>query len=709
MMSDMNLKSSILVVAGIFFVGIVLSVILYPMEQNNILPTINFPVLLKILFELIVYLISLFLFSNHKIKPALWLKGLLIILFFRVLFSIANGIFFFMFFAQPPQTFGNMYFEALYKCNYSFIIQVLLSPALAYPLLVAVITDHIEFEKKDVKEENPIPTIPPPPSIAPPSDWADEPAPSEEPDKKEDSVESGDVSAELLKELGLSELAESEGETVEPKEAAKVEKPVEKKEPEEKTDQSDIEQLLAEFDGTGFFKEEGSPGADEKAKQESAIDDILKELTSTEEPKETPPPTAESIGEPPRNETPIEIEPPVIEAEKKPPLQKPEQKPQPEEEPPSFDIELPGFEMPGDEKPEKTAEPEEIEFDIPNLDIGMIDSSAGEEPIHEPEKIGEIPPIPKIEARKPETEKIEPAPIETEEKPKPVEEYPQGDLLEGIGLPPPLDISNFIEEKPPEPKAEPSAEMEKLEVVADKDQIEAESEKAPPPDMEEFPDLDELLSVLSESDLPDMSFDEKPAISLDDLPPLPDYPELGIFEDEPSEEVGEQEPVAEKEAFEEKSTEPQKPSSQQLATRPTDSITISVRRVIDYGKKSEAAAVLDKLLRRGSDYKLQVPLSMILDQLENGHIVLTADYIYNQVPIELVNFISAEQGRDLQKLELMIPLADVMKQVSPSLIAAHMPKDQKDSHWASEAAAIGSEVTFEESNIDKKTKEKEEQ
>jgi len=100
---------------------------------------------------------------------------------------------------------------------------------------------------------------------------------------------------------------------------------------------------------------------------------------------------------------------------------------------------------------------------------------------------------------------------------------------------------------------------------------------------------------------------------------------------------------------------------------------------------------------------------MILDQLENGHIVLTADYIYNQVPIELVNFISAEQGRDLQQLELMIPLADVMKQVSPSLIAAHMPKDQEDSHWASEAAAIGSEVTFEESNIDKKTKEKEEQ
>jgi len=248
--------------------------------------------------------------------------------------------------------------------------------------------------------------------------------------------------------------------------------------------------------------------------------------------------------------------------------------------------------------------------------------------------------------------------------------------------------------------------MEKPEAMADKAQIEAAPEKAPPPDMEKFPDLDEFLSVLSESDLPEMSFEEKPSFSLDDLPPLPGYPGLGIFEEEPSEKA--EEPVAEEETFEEEEKELQKPSSQQLATRPTDSITISVRRVIDYGKNTEAAAVLDKLLRRGSDYKLQVPLSMVLDQLKTGNIVLTADYIYNQVPIELVNFVSSEQGRDLQQLELMIPLSDVMKQVSPSLIAGNMPKEQEDSHWANDAAAIGSEVTFEETNIDKKTKEKEE-
>jgi len=631
-MTNLNIRTSIFIVGTIFFLGVVLSTFLFSVSQT--LPSLEFPARFKLLFELTVYLVSLFLFANYKFKPALWLKGFLIILFFRVLFSIANGITFYAFFAKPPQTFGTMYWEALFKCNLSYIVQVLLSPCLAYPILVAVITDKVELDEKAKVPPVHIATIPPPPSITPPPDWAEEPAPSIA-SKEDKAVASDEISKELLKELGLSELAEQKD--------AGVEEVVEK-EPSSGGDESDLDGILDQLKGGGFFKEQGEgAGKVESPEQPSkpSIDELLEKPVFPDEikPPEVPPEEKEPdkklftelappiIEEPP----PPEPIPPVVEQPPKPPPSE-EVLPIPEEEP-ALDIELPAFEMPGVDKIAKADESEEPELEMPKLEM--------------------IPKEPSAE------EKRIPAPVERISAPK--EESP---VLPKEEVPPPIE-----EELP--------------EGIPDEMPVESDSAKA---------NLDDLLATLSASDLPEMSFEEKPIISLDDLPPLPSFPweEGGAEMTVENMEEGE---TPENMPVEELSPEP---PAQKLASKPSDLISISVRRIIDYGKNTESAAVLDKLLRRGSDCKLHVPLLMILEQLKMGNITLTADYIYNQVPIELVNFISAEQGRNLQELELTVPLADVIKQISPALLAENMPGEQEESRWAKEGADVSSKVEFSE-------------
>ncbi|MCD6502261.1 hypothetical protein J7L01_06630 [bacterium] len=633
-MTNLNIRTSIIVVGTIFLLGVVLSTFLFSVSQT--LPGLEFPARFKLLFELTVYLVSLFLFANYKFKPALWLKGFFIILFFRVLFSIANGITFYAFFAKPPQTFGTMYWEALFKCNLSYIVQVLLSPCLAYPILVAVITDKVELDSETAKAPSAhVATVPPPPSITPPPDWAEEPAPPVEP---EEGKASDEISKELLKELGLSELAESEG-----KKPAEEKKPIEEKKPSSGIDE-DLKGILDQLEGESFFKEQGKEAGKVKSAEPPAkpsIDDLLEKPVFPDEikPPEMPPEEKEPdkklftelappiIEEPP----PPEPAPPVVEQPPKPPP--PEEVLPISEEEPALDIELPAFDIPGVDKIAKADESEEPELEMPKLDMIPKEPSAEEKRIP--------PPVERISAPK-----EEPPVLPKEEVPPPVEE----------GLP---------------------------EGVPDKMPAESDSAKA---------NLDDLLATLSASDLPEMSFEEKPIIPLDDLPPLPNFPWEEGEPDKTVEDTGKGE-TPKNMPVEEVSPGP---PAQKLASKPSDLISISVRRIIDYSKNTESAAVLDKLLRRGSDCKLQVPLLMILEQLKTGNITLTADYIYNQVPIELVNFISAEQGRNLQELELTVPLADVIKQISPELLAENMPGEQEESHWAKEGADVSPKVEFSE-------------
>jgi len=150
------------------------------------------------------------------------------------------------------------------------------------------------------------------------------------------------------------------------------------------------------------------------------------------------------------------------------------------------------------------------------------------------------------------------------------------------------------------------------------------------------------------------------------------------------------------------------PSSRGLAQSVTDMVKISVRKIIDYNKDSDGAAVLNKLVRRGADYKLELPVRIVLDQLAKGKVVLTADYIYNQIPIELVNFLTAEQGANLRELNLEIPLKELLQQISPSLLEDVPLEDQEESPWLKDADQLANKLAFEETEPKRENKHEDE-
>ncbi|MGC9315362.1 MAG: hypothetical protein ACP5G4_07015, partial [bacterium] len=130
-----------------------------------------------------------------------------------------------------------------------------------------------------------------------------------------------------------------------------------------------------------------------------------------------------------------------------------------------------------------------------------------------------------------------------------------------------------------------------------------------------------------------------------------------------------------KQAMEESTKKGQKPKpvkkppiSGDLAKDPSDKISLSIRKIIQTNANAESGAVLERLIRKGSDHALKIPLRMIIDQLSTGTVELTVDYIYNMVPIELVNFVAAQQGPDIMELKVLLPMDDIAAQVHPSLL-----------------------------------------
>ncbi|MCK5833811.1 oligosaccharide repeat unit polymerase, partial [bacterium] len=291
-MQKLDTRTSIIIIGIVFLVGVILCVVLFSMSDD--LSALDFPLGFKFLFELIVYGISLFLFSNYKFKPTLWSKGFLIIVFFRFLFAIVVGLIVFLLFAKPPQNFGTVFIDALYRFNYSFILQVLFSPCLAYPLLNAVITEKVELEKavKEASTKLRTSVPPPPPSTELPPEWIEDISTGEAGEIVEESSKSTkEISSELLKELGLSDLVEQQESEKTTSDKSDVEKTPTKKESSKSMD-SDLKELLGQLDSKSFFEESGKSGSVkpketekpelDKQKPPDATQDLLDELAAFE-------------------------------------------------------------------------------------------------------------------------------------------------------------------------------------------------------------------------------------------------------------------------------------------------------------------------------------------------------------------------------------------------------------------------------------------
>ena len=99
-----------------------------------------------------------------------------------------------------------------------------------------------------------------------------------------------------------------------------------------------------------------------------------------------------------------------------------------------------------------------------------------------------------------------------------------------------------------------------------------------------------------------------------------------------------------------------------------DEVKISIRKIIDLNRDNAGAAILDNLIKRGTDYVLQIPLTDIITQLKLGGITYNASYIYDEIPIELVNFISSQSEGRLSDYDLFIPSEYILAQIEPGIL-----------------------------------------
>ncbi len=101
-----------------------------------------------------------------------------------------------------------------------------------------------------------------------------------------------------------------------------------------------------------------------------------------------------------------------------------------------------------------------------------------------------------------------------------------------------------------------------------------------------------------------------------------------------------------------------------------DEVKISIRKIIDLNRNRDnaGAAILDNLIKRGTDYVLRIPLTDIITQLKLGGITYNASYIYDEIPIELVNFISSQSEGRLSDYDLFIPSEYILAQIEPGVL-----------------------------------------
>ncbi len=803
-MRELSTKTAIILILVLFIAGVGVSAMLYDLRYS--IPELFVPWQIKLAFACSVFILALFIYSNHKFEPLLWFKGLVVILIFWVLLALGNGLVFYFFLNRSQLFLLECFRNALFDYTPTFIFQVLLSPMLAYPILIHSMShEDEEVPTEEPEEEELTEAFDPEPQMddslrdlleksrqekidALENIWSSEPDISElgllgETDEFSDI---GGIDEKL--DIDISDLPPLDLNLVQ-KWRDENEKTSEQEEPQpqepEKLESKDLDALV--------------PKTEED--QEDIVEDVISEVE-------------EAIGDDDELEIDIDSEiEKILEAEdiditalSDRPIVKASETDSPnlEEDIPEKEIEIPEDIIPQEllqsEEPEaqdeviersekltEIEEPSPYEEDEPPPDIGVPENILPEELLEElsdseiepyDELSSETEPSPKTELR-PETE------LQSESEPPPAEETPQPegpatdedidtqetkipeDLKEPEVEKPPepaeLDPSDYEillpeEEEPQEDIPMPSVEEEKSEpVVSEKKSPEVKlddfsdffgdkvfedfktpAKKPPPPPKKPEPEretISDFTEEIVEDDLPDdldpdlgellenlgLSIDieedeaevsgtektdsprktfqkqnrqetpEKGKVDQDGLAEI--LSELGGLDNpmqERTSDKGQAPSFSEddlKQAIEESTKKDQKPKpakkpavSGDLAKDPSDKISLSIRKIIQTNANAESGAVLERLIRKGSDHALKIPLRMIIDQLSTGTVELTVDYIYNMVPIELVNFVAAQQGPDIMELKVLLPMDDIAAQVHPSLLEGG-GEGGEDSSW----------------------------
>ena len=168
-MREISTKTAVWLIIILFIAGVAISSLLYDLKEQ--LPDFNVSWELKIAFAGAVFLLALFIFSNHKFNPVLWFKGLVVILIFWFLLAIGNGLVFFFFLNRDSFVFLTAFRNALFDYTPTFLFQIILSPCLAYPILIeSLSTDDEDILSSPIEEPDRVEK-----SIGPPEQKASPP------------------------------------------------------------------------------------------------------------------------------------------------------------------------------------------------------------------------------------------------------------------------------------------------------------------------------------------------------------------------------------------------------------------------------------------------------------------------------------------------------------------------------------------------------
>jgi len=126
-----------------------------------------------------------------------------------------------------------------------------------------------------------------------------------------------------------------------------------------------------------------------------------------------------------------------------------------------------------------------------------------------------------------------------------------------------------------------------------------------------------------------------------------------------------------------------------------DFFKISLRKLIELNQGKQGAQLLERLIKRGANFELTIPMTLLIPQLKEGRAALTVEYIYSEIPIELVNFMSSDQSGDLSEIELELPLQEIMSQTNPKVIFGS-EASQEDSKWSKSSQEINLDNAFED-------------
>ncbi len=127
---------------------------------------------------------------------------------------------------------------------------------------------------------------------------------------------------------------------------------------------------------------------------------------------------------------------------------------------------------------------------------------------------------------------------------------------------------------------------------------------------------------------------------------------------------------------------------------PTKSVKVSIREIIEANKGEPGAVILERIIRRGIDFRIEIPFHLVGEQLATGSVSLSLEQIYNFIPLEFLELGRERQQEDFSKLTVELPLNEIIAQIPEDFFAEPIPKEVVS--WVTESEKMEAPALFKE-------------